>query len=104
MGGEFAFLYKGGGMVSHPGCFPGEYADRVALGGDDHVGVAMQDHEPAHVAHRALKPRVLATADHQRIQSFFCHGRAHVSVTPIYLGPAGAKTVYIISHQSLPHQ
>ena len=57
VGGELALLDEGGRMVPHPGRFPGEYAHGVAVGGNHHVGVAVQDHEPAHVAHRAPQTR-----------------------------------------------
>ena len=58
----------------------GEDDERVAVGGQHDVGVAVDDLEPRHVRHGALEAAVLAAGDDEGVEPVLSHRRAGVRV------------------------
>ena len=59
--------------------------ERVAVGRQDHVGVAVHDLEPGHVGDGALEAAVLAAGDDQRVEAVLGHCGADVRVATLEL-------------------
>ena len=72
-------------MLAHVPGLGREDDERLAVGRDDDVGVAMDDLEPRQVRDGALEPGVLAARDDERVELVRRHRRADVGVAAIQL-------------------
>ena len=63
----------------------GEDDERLAVGGDDDVGVAVDDLEAGEVGHRPFEPGVLAAGDDEGVEPVLAHGSPNVGVASLEL-------------------
>ena len=75
-------------VLADVACFGRKDDRRIALARQQHVRVAVHDHETRQVCHRALEPRVLGPTDDDRVDVVQVHRLADGGVSALDLGRA----------------